>query len=248
MTMKAATLLTLFTFCSCAFLAFGSPSPQAKPADAALTNDQIIEMVKAMLAPSLIISQIRGSKTNFNFSTDELIRLSNAGVSESIIEVMRNPQGPAGATVGDLPGNKLKLADGEKVRLVLMQDISSSTANQGDRINLAVAEDVKVGDIVVIAKGAMGLGSISEAKKKGMLGRGGKLTMALEYVKAVDGQNVRVRANAGREGDDKTGKTVAVAVLAGPFALLVKGKDVVSTKGTEYTAYVDEAKDILVSQ
>jgi hypothetical protein len=99
-----------------------------------------------------------------------------------------------------------------------------------------MAEDVKVGDVVVVVKGAAAHGSITEAKKKGMLEPGGKLTMTLEGVKAVNGQKFRVRATTGREGDDKTGKTVAVAVLAGPFALLVKGKDVVSPKGTEYTA------------
>ena len=111
-----------------------------------------------------------------------------------------------------------------------------------------MGEDVKVGDAVVISKGASGVGTIAEAKKKGMLGRGGKLIMHMEYVKSVDNQNIRVRASASREGDDKTGKTVAVFVLAGPLAVLVKGKDVVSTRGTEYSAYIDEEKEIIVNQ
>ena len=72
--------------------------------------------------------------------------------------------------------------------------------------------------------------------------------MSMEQVKAVDGQNIRLRATSGREGDDKLGKTVAIAVLAGPFALLVKGKDIVATKGTEYTAYIDETKEIAASK
>src|SRR5450759_4428611 len=118
-TVKAAALFALFTFCTCTFPVFGDPSPQARSTDAVLTNDQIIEMVKAKLTTSLIISQIRGSKTNFNFSTQELIRLSNEGVPESLIAVMRNPQGSG--VVGDAPGRKLKLGDGEKVRLVLME-------------------------------------------------------------------------------------------------------------------------------
>jgi hypothetical protein len=41
---------------------------------------------------------------------------------------------------------------------------------------------------------------------------------------------------------------VGVALFAPYLAFLIKGKDVVSTTGTEYTAYVAEAKDILVSQ
>lgn len=230
----------------CIVAGAGNATPQAAVADTVLTNDHIIEMVKANLTLSLITAQIRGSKTKFDLSTTELIKLSKAGVQEAIIAAMRNPNGP-GIDVSSA-AKSVKLADGEKVRLVLMEDISSSTANQGDRVSLSAAEDLKVGEVILIAKGATAIGTIAEAKKKGMLGRGGKLTMAMEYVKAVDGQNVRLRASAGREGDDKVGKTVAVAVLAGPFALLVKGKDVVSPKGTEYTAYVDEPKDIVIGQ
>ncbi|MBI4910169.1 MAG: hypothetical protein HY820_41510 [Acidobacteria bacterium] len=236
----------------CTHLGSGLPLVEPQTEDGVLTNEQVIEMVKAKLSPSLIISQIRNSKTKFDLSTKELIRLSAAQVPESIIAVMRNPQAMAAAggpaAPGGSPGKSVKLADGEKVRLVLMEDISSATANHGDRINFTVAEEVKVGEFVVIAKGAAGRGSVAAAKKKGMLGQGGKLTIAMEGTKAVDGQNVRIRATAGREGDDKMGKTVAVAVLAGPFAVLVKGKDIVAPKGTEYTAYIDESKEIIVSQ
>ena len=70
--------------------------------------------------------------------------------------------------------------------------------------------------------------------------------MLMEYVKAVDNQNVRIRATISREGDDKTGKAVAVFILAGPFVFLVKGKDVVVHSGAEYPAYTDETKDIIV--
>lgn len=213
-----------------------------------LTNNDVISMVKAKLSESLIQSQIRNAKTNFDLSTGEVIRLSQEGVSETILATMRNPGAGGGpAMPGPVAVSKiLKTPDGEKIRLVLMEDISSATANQGDRVNFTVADDVKVGDTIIIAKGATAAGTITEAKKKGMLGRGGKLTMTMDQVKAVDGQNIRLRATSGREGDDKTGKTVAVAVLAGPFALLVKGKDIAAAKGTEYAAYIDETKEIIM--
>jgi len=216
---------------------------QAQPR--VLTNDDVIQMVKAKLSMSLIQSQIRNAKTNFDLSTAEVIRLSNEGVPEAVLALIRNPEASVAAPSAST-GKGLKTPDGEKVRLILMEDISSATANQGDRVNFTVAEDLKVGDVVVIAKGATASGTITEAKKRGMLGRGGKLTMSMDQVKAVDGQNIRVRATSGREGDDKTGKTVVVAVLAGPFALLVKGKDIAAPKGTEYTAYIDETKEIAV--
>jgi hypothetical protein len=209
-----------------------------------LTNDDVVQMVKAKLPESLIQSQLRSSKTSFDLSTAGIIRLNSQGVSEAVIAMMRNPGLAVGSTSVSSIG-AIKTPDGEKVRLTLSDDISSATANQGDRVNFTVAEDLKVGDVVIIAKGSSAAGTITEAKKKGMLGQGGKLLMSINQVKAVDGQNVRLRATSGREGDEKLGKTVAIAVLAGPFALLVKGKDTVAAKGTEYTAYIDETKEIV---
>jgi hypothetical protein len=54
----------------------------------ALTNDDVIQMVKANLSQSLILNQIRSSRTDFDLSSDEVIRLSTGGVSDTIIAEM----------------------------------------------------------------------------------------------------------------------------------------------------------------
>ena len=71
-----------------------APAPEVSvpPPDQALTNDNIIQMVEAKVAPAIILSQIRNSKTAFNLSAKEVIRLSKANVSETLIEAMRNPK------------------------------------------------------------------------------------------------------------------------------------------------------------
>jgi serine/threonine-protein kinase len=66
--------------------------PVAPPTDQALTNENIIQMADAKVAPAIILSQIRNSKTAFNLSASEVIRLSKAGVPETVIEAMRNPK------------------------------------------------------------------------------------------------------------------------------------------------------------
>lgn len=53
-----------------------------------VTNVSVVKMVKAKLGDALIMSKIKGSKTNFDLSTDGLIKLKEAGVSDKIIEVM----------------------------------------------------------------------------------------------------------------------------------------------------------------
>ena len=89
-----------------------APAAPVLPADGTLTNDQIVEMVAAKVSPSLIIGQIRNSKTNFTLTPAELIRLTKAGVPDNVIEQMRNPKralasnGPSGgpASGGKQPG------------------------------------------------------------------------------------------------------------------------------------------------
>jgi len=72
---------------------------QAQPAgttpsspDGTMTNDSIVDMVQAKVATAVILGQIHSSKTNFNLSTEEIIRLSKANVPGQVIEAMRNPK------------------------------------------------------------------------------------------------------------------------------------------------------------
>jgi hypothetical protein len=68
------------------------PAAPEPAADAALTDANIIDMVEAKVPTSVILSEIRSSKTNFNLSAAEVIRLSKAGVPAGVIEAMRNPK------------------------------------------------------------------------------------------------------------------------------------------------------------
>ena len=63
----------------------------AVPKKGALGNADIEEMVKAKVPDSLVLSQIRNSKTEFDLSSDGVIGLVKAGVPEKLIEAMRNP-------------------------------------------------------------------------------------------------------------------------------------------------------------
>jgi serine/threonine-protein kinase len=64
----------------------------AKNANEALDNDAILEMAKAHVSNSLIISQIRSaSRRDFDLSPGEVIKLVKGGVSEEVIEAMRHP-------------------------------------------------------------------------------------------------------------------------------------------------------------
>ena len=64
-------------------------------AQEALTNQSIVEMVKAGLSERVIIAKIRSSPTNFDTQTDALIALKKNGVPEKVIEAIMSPSAPA---------------------------------------------------------------------------------------------------------------------------------------------------------
>lgn len=139
---------------------------------------------------------------------------------------------------------KVTVPDGTEFTAVTTEEISSKTATEGDPLTFKVAEDVKVGDKVVIAKDTLVKGVITQAKKAGMMGKGGSLGIRVESTTAVDGQTIKLRSSKGKEGDDKTGTTVALVVLFGPLGFLKHGKNAKIKEGTPIKVYVDENKEV----
>ena len=134
---------------------------------------------------------------------------------------------------------KLMLKEGSDVKLKFSQELSSKTASEGDPVNFVLDEDIKVGDVIVIRAGAKAVGTVTNAKKAGMMGKGGELNVRLDRLKAGDSK-VRLRGTKGKEGDSKTGAAVALTVLFGPVGLIKHGKEIVVKEGTPLTAFVDD--------
>lgn len=131
------------------------------------------------------------------------------------------------------------ISDGTELRVRLLDDLSSSSAQPDQRVRFEVVDDVLVDGVTVIARGAAASGTVTNAQRKKSFGRRGKLDFTIDYVKAVDGQQIRLRVTKARQGDESYVKAGVVTYLAGPFGALVKGKDVDVTAGTEYTIFID---------
>ena len=147
-----------------------------------------------------------------------------------------------------IENNVKVLPDGTEFTVVTTEEISSKTAAEGDPLTFKVQEDVKVDGHVVIAKDTLVKGVVANAKKAGMMGKGGTLGIRVESTTTVDNQKLKLRSTKGKEGDDKTGTTVALVVLFGPLGFLKHGKNAQIKAGTEIKVYTDEEKRIAVKQ
>ncbi len=93
--------------------------------------------------------------------------------------------------------------------------------------------------MTVAKAGAKAVGTVTNAKKAGMMGKGGELNLRLEYL-VVGDTRMRLRGTKGKEGEGRVGAAVALTVLFGPIGLIKHGKNVEVKEGTPLTAFVDQ--------
>jgi hypothetical protein len=146
---------------------------------------------------------------------------------------------PSTPSAAAAPAEKMTLKEGADVSLKFAQDLSSKTANDDDPVSLVLDQDIKIGDVVVVKAGAKAVGTITHAKKAGMMGKAGELNMRLDYL-ITDSGRVRLRGTKGKEGEGKVGATVALTVLFGPIGLIKHGKNVEIKQGTPLLVFTDE--------
>jgi hypothetical protein len=259
--------------------------------DQTLTNDGIIDMIKAKVPMEVIYSQLRTAPNKFDLSTSEVIRLTNAGVPLTVIEGMRNPKslpavtasGPGsaapnsgakakatdkGATPASTtstttptpaapapttlppapvaevvtpprpaapsgPTKQVVLADGSPFAIALATDIPDN-AKEGVQLRFTVVNDIRVGDSVVLAKGAVATGQISQGKGRLV----GKMQLRLLTVAGVDGKLYKIRALSSRSNKDQQ-RPVDTGVKP-------KNDKSAADAGTQYIAYVDGDMNVTV--
>ena len=142
--------------------------------------------------------------------------------------------------------SEVVIPDGTEFEIETTEEISSKTAAEGDPLSFKVADDIKINGQTVIAAGTLVKGTVSNAKKAGMMGKGGQLGIRVESTTTVDGQKLKLRSSKGKEGSDKTGTTVALVVLFGPLGFLKHGKNAKIKSGTKIKVFTDEEKKVQV--
>jgi hypothetical protein len=145
------------------------------------------------------------------------------------------------------PTEKLVLKEGADVSLKFAQDLSSKTATEDDPVNLVLAEDLKLGDVVIAKAGAKAVGTITHSKRAGMIGKAGELNMRLQYLLVGDSR-LKLRGTKGKEGQGKEGTAIALTVLFGPIGLIKHGKEVQIKEGTPLQAFTDENYEVQASK
>src|SRR5207302_1042325 len=95
---------TKWCFATVVLIALVVTAAVAQKAGKPLTNDDVIAMVKKKLPELVIVSAIQTGPANFNTSTNELIRLNAAGVTEKELNAIMAASG-SGASKASAPAS-----------------------------------------------------------------------------------------------------------------------------------------------
>jgi hypothetical protein len=222
----------------------------------ALTNSDVLGMVRAKLSPALIIEKINSSSCNFDTFPSVLTELKYKGVTDDIlIAMVKAPHGIRKSGPAARNGNSdeaveeivtaIKIPDGTPLEIEVSYTVSSGDVEEGTAISFNVVHPVKIDNNIVIARGARATARVTKAKKGGSWGRAGQLAWALQDVMAVDGSRIPLEFKKSSKGDSKGGTVATGMVVTGliflpaaPLWGFKKGKDAKIPAGQRYDVMV----------
>ena len=118
-------------------------------------------------------------------------------------------------------GQALVLRHGTRVPMRTLEPLSSKRVHQGQRFDLEVSDEIRVNGMLVIPKGARGVGEISRVVAKGVMGKPGKLDVRIMFVE-VGGTRIRLDGTARDRGQSGAAPVALAAPLIGVSAGLFK--------------------------
>lgn len=135
------------------------------------------------------------------------------------------------------------LQDGTPIKLQLVNKLDSHVAKTGDEIQFDIVNDVVVGGVIVLRRGSIATGLVTQAAASKTMGRAGRLNFTINDIKLVNGAKVPVRAFNRTSGENRTGEMVGMMlempIVSAPFFLLMHGTNTSFPRGTEITAFVN---------
>ena len=131
----------------------------------------------------------------------------------------------------------LVLRHGTRVPMKTLEPLSSKRARQGQRFGLEVSEDIRVDGMLVIPRGARGVGEVSRVVVKGVMGKPGKLDVRVMFVE-VGGTRIRLDGKARDRGQSGAAPVALAAPLIGVSAGLFTGTSAVIPAGSPIDGFV----------
>jgi hypothetical protein len=139
--------------------------------------------------------------------------------------------GPNAAAANTAPVN-ITLEDGTPVKLRLGVTAAANGVRVGETVELEVSEDVRVGDVVVVAKGSPASASVTNLRSGGNV-KGGWIDIDLDSVTLPGGERIPIRASKQRPFRNDQSSIVSS-----------QAQDASISQGADLTAFINGSQQI----
>lgn len=154
---------------------------------------------------------------------------------------------------GIVPVQEVVLPKDNVFKIAFTNEMSTKQSRQGDLVTFKAADNLYVGDVLVIPKGATGVGKIKKVVQPGIFGKDGRIDIEFTNIYAVDGTpiNLFVGELAKQQAESiagAAGAAIGGMIVLGPVGLVggafVKGNSVSIPVGCE--TFVQTTEDTVI--
>ncbi|MDY4920794.1 MAG: hypothetical protein SO119_06980 [Phascolarctobacterium sp.] len=157
----------------------------------------------------------------------------------------------AAYTDGQVPVQQVTLPKDSVFKIAFTSELSTKMSRQGDKVNFKAADNLYVNDVLVLPKGATGVGVVKKVVQPGIFGKDGRVDITFTHIYGVDG--TKIPLTVGELAQQKAesiagaaGAAIGGMVILGPVGVVggafVKGNSVTIPVGCE--TFVQTSEDI----
>jgi hypothetical protein len=150
------------------------------------------------------------------------------------------PPAPVAVIAPSQPADNI-LRAGTKVALKMSEALTTKgkKLRVGQRFQLEVAEDVRLGDQTVIPAGTPATGEVTDVRNKGMWGKSGRIGAQLLYMR-VNGRQIRLSGQLDDKGVTGTAGVVGAVAFVPIAGFLMTGTSATIPLGAPVSGFLDE--------
>ena len=152
---------------------------------------------------------------------------------------------------GVVPVQEVVLPKDSVIKIEFTQELTSKMNREGDPVYFKAADNLYVNDVLVLPKGATGVGTVKKVVQPGIFGKDARIDIEFTKIYGVDGTDIPVFVGdlAKQQAESiagAAGATIGGMIILGPIGAvggaLVKGRSVTIPVGS--TTFVQTTEDV----
>ena len=142
------------------------------------------------------------------------------------------------------------LSRGTPLPLTFTAAVTSKGLQIGDKLPVALAQDLIVGGVLIAPKSTPVLATVMQVDNPGIGGAPGTLTFAVHSITLTDGETIPLSGTETKEGQSrmKTVRSLFFIPGVGLGSVFIHGQDVQIPQGATFTAFVDSGNPHLTAK